>query len=178
MKTARIRKKEKKETKVIEQEYSIKSLVKIILTVSIIFCSFYLITKLFVKPSSNNEDTPSVIDNTKITMNQLLNRKSDEYYVLATKESLYNKSAYHNTNYIEIYNSYINKYIEKENSLEFYYIDLDNALNKTYYGEKTNITEDISKMVLNDEVLFKITKGKIEKTYIGKDKIIDKLSRL
>ena len=85
MKTARIRKKEKKETKVIEQEYSIKSLVKIILTVSIIFCSFYLITKLFVKPSSNNEDTPSVIDNTKITMNQLLNRKSDEYYVLATK---------------------------------------------------------------------------------------------
>ena len=178
MKTARIRKKEKKETKVIEQEYSIKSMVKIILTISIVFCSFYLITKLFVKPSSETETTPSVVDNTKITMNQLLNRKQDEYYVLATKSSLYNKSSYQNTNYVEIYNSYINKYMEQEDSLNFYYIDLDNALNKTYFGEKMNITEDISKMVLNDEVLFKIKSGKIEKTYNGKDKIIDKLSRL
>lgn len=178
MKTARIRKKEKKETKIVEQEYSIKSLVKIILTISIIFCSFYLITKLLVKPSSDNEVNQSVIDNTKITMNQLLNRKSNEYYVLATKESLYNKTAYHNTSYMQIYNSYINKYIEKDDSLEFYYIDLDNALNKTYFGEKMNITDDISKIVLNDEVLFKIKNGKIEKTYIGKDKIIDKLSRL
>lgn len=178
MKTARIRKKGKKETKIVEQEYSIKSLVKIILTISIIFCSFYLITKLLVKPSSDNEVNQSVIDNTKITMNQLLNRKSNEYYVLATKESLYNKTAYHNTSYMQIYNSYINKYIEKDDSLEFYYIDLDNALNKTYFGEKMNITDDISKIVLNDEVLFKIKNGKIEKTYIGKDKIIDKLSRL
>ena len=109
MKTARIRKKEKKETKIVEQEYSIKSLVKIILTISIIFCSFYLITKLLVKPSSDNEVNQSVIDNTKITMNQLLNRKSNEYYVLATKESLYNKTAYHNTSYMQIYNSYINQ---------------------------------------------------------------------
>ena len=33
-------------------------------------------------------------------------------------------------------------------------------------------------MKLNDDVLFRIKDGKISKTYIGKDKIIDKLSTL
>ena len=178
MKTARIRKKEVKEQKVEQQEYSLKSMAIILLIISIVFCLFYFLTTLLAKPATNDEQTQSVIDNSKITMSQLLNRNQDEYYVLAIKESLYNKSGYIDTDYIKIYNSYINKYTQKDNSLNFYYIDLDNALNKNYFGEKLNITENLEKILLNDEVLFKIKKGKIEKTYIGKDKIIDKLSRI
>ena len=178
MKTARIRKKELKEKKVEQQEYSLKSMGILILIISIVFCLFYFLTMLLAKPSVNEEQTQSVIDNSKITMNQLLNRNQDEYYVLAIKESLYNKGGYIDTDYIKIYNSYINKYAQKDNSLDFYYIDLDNALNKNYFGEELNITDDLENIILNDEVLFKIKNGKIEKTYIGKDKIIDKLSRI
>ena len=69
----------------------------------------------------------------------------------------------------------------KLNSQEIYrqtIIELDNALNKKYYSEDSNITNDLLELKLNDEVLFKIKDGKIEKTYEGKDKIIEKLSKL
>lgn len=178
VKTARIRKKQIKEKKVEQQEYSLKSMIIILLIISVVFGLFYFLTMFLAKPATNEEQTQSVIDDSNITINQLLNRNEDEYYVLAIKESLYNKGGYIQTDYIKIYNSYINKYTEKDNSLKFYYIDLDNALNKNSFGEKLNITQDLEKLILNDEVLFKIKKGKIEKTYIGKDKIIDKLSRI
>jgi hypothetical protein len=101
-----------------------------------------------------------------------LNRKETEYYVIATKPSLYE------SNYISLYNNYINKYKQKEDSYSFYYVDLDNALNKNYMSGDLSITSDISKLQLNDEVLFKIKDGIIEKYYVGKDKILDKLSKM
>ena len=79
---------------------------------------------------------------------------------------------------MEVYNLYINQYLQKDEFLPFFYIDLDNALNKKHYSEDSNITNDLLELKLNDEVLFKIKDGKIEKTYEGKDKIIEKLSKL
>ena len=70
------------------------------------------------------------------------------------------------------------KYKSKEKTLPFYYINLDDALNKKYIGEKMSVSDDITKLQLNDEVLFKIKNGKIEKKCVGKDAIIDKLSKL
>ena len=67
---------------------------------------------------------------------------------------------------------------QKDSSLPFYYIDLDDGLNKKYLSEKMNITNEMKNLKLSDEVLFKIKEGKIEKTYIGNEEIIDKLSRL
>lgn len=178
VKTARIRKKDKKETKVIEQGYSLKSLITIIIVISFTFCVFYLITPIFIKPSLENEEVPSVIDESQITLNQLLNRREAEYYVLATKDSLYSGLGYINVNYNDLYNSYINKYLEQDNSLKFYYVDLDNALNKKFISEELNISDNINELKINDEILFKIKDGIIEKTYVGNDEIIDKLSRL
>lgn len=161
-----------------QESYSIKSLIKIIIILIVVFGLFYLLTSVLVRNRKTIVEEPvAVIDSSKIIMNQLLNRKEKEYYVLATKSSLYN-SSYVETNYIEFYNNYVNKYKQETDSLQFYYVDLDNALNKKYYGDETNITEDLSKLKLNDEVLFKISNNKIEKTYIGKEKILDKLSRL
>ena len=54
MKTARIRKKEEKKVETINEEYSIKSMVKIIIIISIIFCLFYLVTLFIVKPNEIN----------------------------------------------------------------------------------------------------------------------------
>lgn len=179
MKVAKIRKKtEEKEKNNISESYSIKSMIKILFILLLIFGAFYLITTFLVKDRAPDSDNNvSVIDSTKITLSQLLNRNEDEYYVIATKASLY-ESSYVETNYIEFYNNYINKYKQKENSLAFYYVDLDSALNKNYFGNELNITEEISELKVNDEVLFKINNGKIEKTYIGKEDILDKLSRI
>ena len=114
------------------------------------------------------------IDSTKITFNNLLNRNEDTYYVLAYKTKIENEQA----NYKNLYDNYINNYINISDSLSFYYIDIDDAFNKNYIGTETNITDDLGNLKIADEVLFRIKDGKIEKTYIGKDKIIDKLSRL
>lgn len=172
MKTARIRKKEEKKVEIQNEEYSIKSMAKIIIIISVVFCLFYFITTLIVKPAQTNEGKINLSDN-EILVSQLLNRKDDEYYVLAHKQSLYK-----NSGYMDVYNLYIKEYLQKQETLSFYYINLDNALNKKYYSEEINITNNLDELKLNDEVLFKINKGKIEKTYEGKEKIIDKLSRL
>ena len=178
MKVAKIKKKELKEAVNNVEEYSLAKMGKIIGILLVLFVAFYFITVVVVKNRGQEEtNNPVVVDSSKITLSQLLNRKEDEYYVIATKSSLYGNS-YVSTDYADFYNTYINKYKQKEEALPFYYVDLDSALNKNYFGEELNITDDISKLKLNDEVLFKVKNKKIEKTYVGKDKILDKLSRL
>lgn len=178
MKVAKIRKSSQKEQQIQEETYSIKGMIKILIILLLIFGIFYFITTIFVKEKNiSEENSTTVIDNSKIILNQILLQKEREYYVIATKKSLYD-SSYIQTDYIRLYNEYINKYSQEEGSLKFYYVDLDDALNKKYFSDKLNIVNEISKLEINDEVLFKIKNKKIEKTYIGKDKIIDKLSRL
>lgn len=177
MKVAKIKNNNKKQVEIENEQYSLKNMLIIIITLLVIFGIFYFITTLIVKEPNNEENAPVVLDSSKITINQLLNRNNDEYYVIATKESLY-ESSYMQTNYVELYNNYINSYKQKENSLEFYYIDLDDALNKNYLSDKVNISNNLSELKLNDEVLFKIKGNKIEESYIGKEEIIGKLSSL
>lgn len=176
MKKAKLKKQQHKEI-IVNEEYSVKSMIKILSLLIIIFGAFYFVTTLLIKPKEENPNNPVVIDSSKIIMSQLFTRSNDEYYVLAVKESLYG-SAYQETNYTEIYNNYIKEYKNKENPLPFYYIDLDDGLNKAFLGEKMNISNDITKIKLNNEVLFKIKNGKIENKYVGKEEIIDKLSKL
>ena len=176
MKVAKIKKHEKNKKAVVEESYSMKNMLSLILVVLVAFILFYVITYFVVKkdvveqPSNNNTE----IDSTKITFNNLLNRNEDSYYVLAYKTKVENEQA----NYKNLYDNYINNYINRSDSLSFYYIDIDDAFNKNYIGTETNITDDLGNLKIADEVLFRIKDGKIEKTYIGKDKIIDKLSRL
>ena len=178
MKVAKIRKKEETNKVQITEDYSVKNIVKILMILLLVFAAFYAITFFLVKNRKADEgNSPVVIDSTQITLSQLLNRNESEYYVIATKPSLY-KTSYVQTNYIDIYNSYINKYKQTEDALKFYYVDLDNALNKKYFGEELNITNEVSELKINDEILIKVSNGEISKTYVGKDKIIDKLSRL
>ena len=53
-----------------------------------------------------------------------------------------------NPSYIEFYNNYINAYKQETDSLQFYYVDLDSALNKKYFSDELNITDDFSKLKL------------------------------
>ena len=106
MKKAKIVKtSEKKEVQEEIESYSLKDLIIIVLIVTAVFVVFYFITTLVVKPSDNSTNktnTYTPIDSTMITLNSLLNRSEDEYYVLATKESLYNSVA-SEMNYVNIY---------------------------------------------------------------------------
>ena len=178
MKVAKLRKKNEIKSENESQNYSIKAMIKILICLLIVFTVFYFVTVILVNNKKEVADnSTSVIDSSKITLNQLLTRSESEYYVIATMPSMY-KSSYMNTSYIELYNEHINNYKQKDSSLSFYYIDLDNALNKKNVGQNLNIVDDIQNLELNDEVLFKIKNRSIEKYYVGKDKILDKLSRL
>ena len=180
MKKAKLIKNKKEEQKKVENDtYSIKNLILIVLVISVVFVLFYLVTTIFVKPVEENNISNEVteLDSTKITLSNLLDRSEDEYFVLAIKESLYD-SYNSKINYSELYNNYISRYTSNENSLQFYYVNLDDALNKNYISDEINISNKVSEIKLNDEVLFKIKNGVIEQYYVGSSEILEALNTL
>ena len=182
MKKAKIAKTAKKQ-EIIENEYSIKQMVIITVSLVAIFGIFYFITSLIVHPTKELE---SIIDNkddnydfkfTEILFNHLLDREEKEYYVIAAKNSESIKIN-NDANYKVVYDKYIEDYSDKEDALTFYGIDLDDTLNKAYINEELNITNDLSKLKINDDVLFKIKEGKIEKYFVGNKAILEELNKL
>lgn len=181
MKKARIRNYNTKNNKTkVSEEYSLKQMLITIIVLLLVFLIFYIITSVVVKPKSNENTNNGIteIDTSKITVNSLLDRKESEYFVLATMDSLYDYSGMSNINYQTIYNNYIKDYNKLSDALQFYYIDLDDALNKQYVSSELNITDDISSLKLNNEVLFKIKDAKIESYYIGSSEIANALNNL
>lgn len=175
MKKAKLVKNNKKQEIMEKDTYSLKSFLLIILVLVIILGIFYLITTLVVKPVNpiDNDNGVTIIDSTKITLSNLLNRKEEEYYVLATKQ---NNNA--QANYQTLYNNYINEYKKQENALTFYNVNLDDALNKNYISEELNITNDLSELKVNEDILFKIKDNKIEEYFAGNKNILKELSTL
>ena len=175
MKKAKLVKNNKKQEIIEKDSYSLKSFLLIILVLVIILGIFYLITTLVVKPvnPTDNDNGVTIIDETKITLNNLLNRKEKEYYVLATKQ---NNNA--QANYQTLYNNYINEYKKLEESLTFYNVNLDDALNKGYISDKLNISDDLSELKVNEDILFKIKDNKIEEYFAGSKNILKQLSTL
>lgn len=179
MKKAKLIKNNNQNRQLESNPYSIKNLFIIVLIISVVFSLFYLITYLLVKPVQNSNESNEIteFDSTKITLSHLLDRNENEYFVLVTKESLYD--GYNSKiNYSELYNNYISNYKATENSLQFYYVDLDDALNKNYISEDLNISNNINQIKLNNEVLFKIKNKKIEEYYVGNSDILKVLKEL
>lgn len=175
MKKAKLVKNNKKQEIMEKDTYSLKSFLLIILVLVIILGIFYFITTLVVKPVNpiDNDNGVTIIDSTKITLSNLLNRKEEEYYVLATKQ---NNNA--QANYQTLYNNYINEYKKQEDALTFYNVNLDDALNKNYISGELNITDDLSELKVNDDILFKIKDNKIEEYFAGNKNILKELSEL
>ena len=175
MKKAKLVKNNKKQEIIEKDSYSLKSFLLIILVLVIILGIFYFITTLVVKPvnPTDNDNGVTIIDETKITLNNLLNRKEKEYYVLATKENNNTQADYQ-----MLYNNYINEYKKQEQSLTFYNVNLDDALNKVYISDKLNISDDLSELKVNDDILFKIKDNKIEEYFAGSKDILKELSTL
>lgn len=176
MKVAKLKDKKiekNKQVEIPEDEYSIKKIIITLIVLAAVFFLFYFITMLVVKPNKNekeNNNIPVEIDSTLITLNNLLDRKENEYYVLASKSDS-------KPNYNDIYNSYLSNYKNNENSLKVYKVDLSDSFNKNYIGE-TNITDDLSELKVNEDVLFKIKDKKIDEHFIGSTNILKALSEL
>ena len=176
MKVAKLKKtKEKKQVMNIEEsEFTIKNLIKTLIIIFLVLAIFYFITVLVVKPLTQPKNTtPVQLDSSKITMGQLLTRKEENYYVLAVKDSA-QLDLYSNLNYFDVYNNYIEKYSEKEEALKFYWIDMDDALNGAYWSDEL----DIDNYIINDDVLFRVSNGKLVKYFVGHDDIIKGLQDL
>lgn len=177
MKAAKLRK-VKNETKneIINDEYSIQKMIKITLILIVVFGAFYLITYFVVNNRKEDKaSTYTVIDSSKILLSNIFSKSEEEYYVLATMPSKYS-SNYQMVDYNKLYDEYVNKYKQSDDSVTFYYVDLDDALNKNYIGKETVISNDLSELKVNDDVLFKIKNKEIENSYVGKDEIIAELS--
>ena len=179
MKAAKLKKINNKNNNKIEyEEYSIKKMLKIILIITLILGTFYIITYFVVNNrKESKKESHAVIDSSKMLLSSLFAKTENEYYVLATMPSKYS-SNYQSLNYDRLYENYISKYKEKDDSLNIYFVNLDDALNKNYISDKTNISNDLSELKLSDDTLLKITSKEIESYYVGKSEIINKLTEL
>ena len=65
MKKAKLKKQQHKEI-IVNEEYAVKSMIKILSLLIIIFGAFYFVTTLLIKPKEENPNNPVVIDSSKI----------------------------------------------------------------------------------------------------------------
>ena len=145
------------------ESYKPITVVIIVLVIIFILVGFYFLTNIILNNQHPNETlNEAVIQNDKIIFGQLLSKKDNDYYVIA-----YDKT----TKFADLYNNYLNKYKEKENSFKVYEIDLNDSFNKKYVGDQTNIEDDITKIMVSDDVLFKIHDGKIDNYFVGSSEI-------
>lgn len=146
-----------------ENSYNSKNLIIVITIISVVLIGFYFITKFVI--SNQKEEkmiSESVIQSDIIIFGQMLNRKEEEYYVLA-----YNNKS----NLKSIYDNYLKMYNQKDGSLKVYKINMNDEFNKKFIANENNITNDINSLTVNDEVLFKIKEGKIDSYKVGSSEI-------
>lgn len=147
----------------------IKNLIIVVLIISIIFVALYFVTKYILINKKDTQINESVIQSEKIIFGQLLNREAEEYYVIAYDSNNKSKS---------LYDKYITKYNQKENHLPFYEININEAFNKSFVADSVNITDDISKLKVNGDVLFKIKNNKIDDYKVGSSNINNYLKEI
>ena len=165
-------KKIKQQPITLDDNYQAKNMFIIIIVIIVLLVPLYFITTLVLNNQNTEEiknNNPVKIQNEKILVGQLLNRKESSYYVIAYKKD--NKM-------INLFDNYINDYKKKEDYLPFYKIDLNDGFNKGYISTTTNITDNLKDMKLSDTTLFKIVDGKIDSYYVGNDKVVEMLKEI
>lgn len=156
--------------KKISDENEIKKFIQLILIVTVIFGIFYLLTILINKKDkeTNNEkdNTSEVsIQYDEILIGNIFNQNNDNYYVLIEDVEDVNVSVYH---------AYLSLYSQVEDAKRVYTAILNNTFNNKYFGEESNISNDITKFKVSKTTLLEISKGKIVKSY-EKDEDITKI---
>jgi len=160
MKKARlnIKKSNKKEEIIKNDEFSIRKGFIIIVTIIVIFIAFYFLTDyLLSKRTVNNKTTEPEVSN-EISFNKLYKQSDELYYVLAILEDDDNKDKY------QIYTKDLSP---------LYYINMKDAFNKNHISDKTVVGEVVKDININDSTLFVIKDNKLDSYHVGFDNITE-----
>ncbi len=161
-----------------EDENEIKRFVIIVIAIAVIAGIVYIATEAFNKKEAEYEDTPTTgaINYDVVTIGTLLNRPSDDYYVL-----IYDSEKNDAVKYATLMDLYIDENSKEKNYKPIYLCDLSNSLNKEYYNVNNDNKSNpkatkIEELDLGDLTLIQVKKGKIVK-YVEDYKTIHDLLR-
>lgn len=100
------------------------------------------------------------IDQTMVIAGTMFGKEEDEYYVLAydMKDESYG-----------FYGALASNYSGEKH---LYYLDLSSGFNKSFIGEKTVISSDLSKLKFSDAALLVIKGDKVTKSYTKEEDIV------
>lgn len=175
MKKARIKQQNNKkdEKKVVSEEFSTKTKVITAIVLILTLVGFYLVTIKLVNNRKKNDPTSNKIEinvrrDHDINNSDIKNIKDKSYYLLLTKKDDENNSSY---------DSQINALKYSNYPEEFYYIDLSKDENKKLLSDKEELKE-LDKLKVKDTTLVYVLDGKVKETYVGSEKILNKLISL
>lgn len=167
-----MKKNNKKINLAIEEGNEVSKLIKVIISVLVVFLIFLGITYFITKKEElkDNPNNSVSIQYDKILIGQILNRTDKNYYVLIAKGD---------DSYLELYSAYISEYKGKDNALKVFNVDLNEGLNVPYIAETSQLSvSNASDFKFKDVTLLKIKDNKVEKAIETKDKIIEYFEEL
>jgi hypothetical protein len=172
MKKARLSKQiSKNENKNVEENFSVKaSIITGILMLGALVGFYFLTDKILEnkkKEEENNQETISynVRKDNDVNFSDIGNIKDKSYYLLIDKADDESNT---------MYDIYINSLKYSKYSTNFYYVDLGKEENKNLLDKKSNL-KDFKDLKVSDTTLIYVNEGKIDKTYVGSEKIIEHL---
>ena len=147
---------ENEEVRTIKQ-FCITLIIVIIIAVGIYFFTRAFVTKdLFKEDSETNENTESVIDDTKAIVGTMLKKNNDDYYVI-----VYDSSSDEAAEYLRM----VSDYKEVSGSKDVITVDLSNPLNSKYYDSENTMcnTNDINEMKFGNISVLRVKDNKVNK---------------
>ena len=153
-----------------EETKTMKQFLITLIIVIVGVVGIYLLTKYVVKKdnstnNSSNTEEKSYIDPNTAIVGTMLNKSSDEYYVI-----IYDKTGDNATTYYSI----VSTYKAKDKALKVYTVDLSNSLNKKYIvtDNKTNPkATNLEDLKFGEVTLLKVKNNKITEAYETTDAI-------
>lgn len=154
-----------------EETKTMKQFLITLIIVIVGVVGIYLLTKYVVKKDSSTTDNSttteekSYIDPNTAIVGTMLNKSSDEYYVI-----IYDKTGDNATTYYSI----VSTYKAKDKALKVYTVDLSNSLNKKYIAtdNKTNPkAANLEDLKFGEVTLLKVKNNKISEAYETNDAI-------
>ncbi len=148
---------------------NVVKLVIIFIGLLIFFGSFYSITYFatrYRRPNLEYGETP--IQNETILVGNILNRRHEEYYVVATTRD---------DDSFGRYKELLDNLKEATLIPNYYVVDLDDPFNSNFLSEEEKLdVERTSEFQFNGPTLIKVNNGQVENSWVGSLEIISYLA--
>ena len=155
-----------------EEKKAVKNFAIILLIVLLCGIAVYFITRAFVsKDLFKKEEEESKMQDVTLSydtalVGTMLNRPSDDYYVV-----LYNEAKDQSF----VYANFRISYTRETDHKPLYFVDLGNKLNEGHESDKTDVSGEVKDMKFGEFTLLRVQKGKITKTITDIEKAAKEL---